>query len=159
MARLGNPLVYDLLVVADTLAMQRGRKGLRKASMRRAVSSAYYAVFHALCFVCASQLVGWSKANDLLEPVYRMLDHGSVKNRLTGKEAAAMVPAILEIGARFKDLQEARHNADYRTPALELSRDLTLQHIAEARRVVDLIEALPPEDRLKLAILLVTKAR
>lgn len=32
MARLGNPLVYDSLVVADTLAMQRGRKGLRKAS-------------------------------------------------------------------------------------------------------------------------------
>jgi hypothetical protein len=159
MARLGNPLVYDLLVVADTLAMQGGRKGLRKASMRRAVSSAYYAVFHALCFVCAGQLVGWSKANDLLEPVYRMLDHGSIKNRLTGKEAAAMAPAILEIGSRFKDLQEARHEADYRTPALEVSHDRTLRQIAKAREVIDLLEALLPEDRLKLAILLVTKAR
>lgn len=159
MARLGNPLVYDLLEVADTLASQRGRKSLRKASMRRAVSSAYYAVFHALCFVCASQLAGWSKANDLLEPVYRMIDHGSAKNRLTGKEAAAMSLAILEIGSRFKDLQEARHEADYRTPALEVSLDRTLQHIAEARRVIDLIESLASEDRLKLAILLVTKAR
>lgn len=159
MARLGNPLVYDLLVVADTLVMQKGRKDLRKASMRRAVSSAYYAVFHALCFVCASQLVGWNKANDLLEPVYRMLDHGSVKNRLIGKEAAAMTPAILEIGARFKNLQEARHEADYRTPALEVSHDRTLLQIAEAREVIDLIEALPSEDRLKLAILLITKAR
>ena len=88
-----------------------------------------------------------------------MLDHGTAKNRLTGKDAAAISSTLVEIGARFKDLQEARHEADYRTPALAVSRDRTLSHIAEARRVVDLIESLPPDDRLKLAILLVTKAR
>lgn len=159
MARLRDPLVYDLLEVADTLASQGGRKNLRKASMRRAVSSAYYAVFHALCFVCASELVGWGKANELTEPVYRLLDHGTAKNRLTGKEAAAISSAVLQIGTRFKDLQEARHEADYRTPALVVRRDRTLSQIAEARRIVDLIETLGSRDRLKLAVLLITKAR
>ena len=158
MARLGNPLVYDLLDVADGLAARTGRGNLRKASMRRAVSSAYYAAFHALCFVCASELVGWGRT-DLIEPVYRILDHGTAKNRLTGKEAAAMPPEILEIGTRFKDLQEARHEADYRPPSLTVRRDETLSHIAEARRIVDLIESLDTEHRLKLAILLITKAR
>ncbi|WP_342151322.1 hypothetical protein [Methylorubrum sp. SB2] len=159
MARSKNSLVDDLLGVAVALTEQGGRASLRKASLRRAVSTAYYAVFHALCFVCANELVGWRKANDLIEPVYRMLDHGTAKNRLIGKDAAAISPAIRQIGTGFRDLQEARHEADYRTPALNLSRDSTLQLIAEAREVVDLIEALPPEDRLKLAILLVTKAR
>ncbi|MGF3022181.1 hypothetical protein ACQVP2_05045 [Methylobacterium aquaticum] len=56
MARLGNPLVYDLLVVADMLAEQRGRRNLQKAAIRRAISSAYYAVFHGLCFVCTRAL-------------------------------------------------------------------------------------------------------
>ncbi len=55
-ARFGNPLVYDLLDVAEALAEQRGRRNLQKAAMRRAVSSAYYAVFHGLCFVCTRAL-------------------------------------------------------------------------------------------------------
>lgn len=159
MARQKNPIVDDLLEVAETLAAQGGRASLRRTAMRRAVSSAYYAVFHALCFVCASELVGWRKANDLIEPVYRMLDHSTAKNRLTGKDAAAISPAVLQIGTGFKDLQEARHEADYRTPGLEVSRERTLSQIEDARRIVDLIDTLPPEDRLKLAILLVTKAR
>ncbi len=159
MARSKNPLVDDFLEVAVALTEQGGRASLRRASLRRAVISAYYAVFHALCFVCASELVGWRKANDLIEPVYRMLDHGTAKNRLIGKDAASISPVVRQIGTGFRNLQEARHDADYRTPALELPRGLTLQHIAETRRIVDLVEALPPEDRLKLAILLVTKAR
>ena len=158
MPRLANPLVYDLIEVAEALAAEVGRANLRKAAMRRAVSSAYYAVFHALCFVCASELVGWSRTA-MLEPVYRMLDHGMAKRRLSGKEAAGMAGAILEIGTRFADLQEARHAADYCPPAMSVRRDETLSQIAAARRIIALIEALQPEDRKRLAILLITKAR
>ena len=158
MARLGNPLIYDLLAVADGLALQAGPLNLRKTSMRRAVSSAYYGAFHALCFICASEFVGWNKTG-LIEPVYRMLDHGTAKNRLTGKETAGMAPEISDIGTRFKGLQEARHAADYSTPALTVRRNETLNHITNARRIVELIESLGSEDRLKLAILLITKAR
>lgn len=159
MARSKNTLVADLLDIADQLAAQNGRPSLRKAAMRRAVSSAYYAVFHELCYVCADQLGVWTKANDLREPVYRLLDHGIARSRLIGKEAAAISSDILQIGTLFRDLQEARHSADYKSSAMAVSPDWAVSQIAEARRIVELIEALPPDDRLKLAILLVTKAR
>lgn len=42
---------------------------------------------------------------------------------------------------------------------MAVSQDWALSQLAEARRIVELIEALTPDDRLKLAILLVTKAR
>ncbi|MCJ2014625.1 hypothetical protein [Methylobacterium sp. J-076] len=159
MAGLKNPLVPDLLEVAELLVAQKGRLNLRKAAMRRAVSSAYYAVFHELCYVCADELKIWTKPTELLEPVYRLLDHGAARNRLTGKDAATISPAILQIGTLFKDLQEARHESDYRTPAMPVSRDWALSLIADARRIVDMIEGLPAQDRLKLAILLIAKTR
>lgn len=158
MARLANPLVYDLLAIADALAAQTGRMSLRKAGMRRTVSSAHYAVFHLLCFVCASELVGWSRT-EVLDPVYRLLDHGNAKRRLSGRDAAALAPTIFEIGTKFADLQEARHVADYSPPALPVRHDETLSLIAVAKQTVSLIESLEPEDRLKLAVVLIAKPR
>lgn len=158
MARLGSPLVYGFLATADILAAQAGSTNLRKAGMRRAVSSAYYAVFHALCFVCASEFVGWSRT-EMLDPVYRLLDHGTAKRRLIGRDAAALIPEILEIGTKFADLQEARHVADYSPPALPVRHDETLSLIAVAKQTVTLIESLQSEDRLKLAVLLIAKSR
>ncbi len=159
MARSGNTPAADLLEVAAMLAAQKGRQNLRKAAMRRPVSSAYYAAFHELCDVGADQIGVRAKGHDLREPVYRMLDHGIARARLTGREAAAISPDILRIGTLCKDLQEARPSADYTSSAMTVSKDWTLTQIAEARRIVELIETLTPEDRLKLAILPSVKAR
>ena len=158
MPRLGNPLVYALLEIAADLATRKGHVNVRKVAMRRSVSSAYYAVYHALCFVCADELVGWSRTTTL-EPMYRLLDHGLAKRRLNGRDAAAISSLILEIGTQFADLQEARHAADYAPPALAVRQDETLNLIAVAKRTVALIEALGKEDRLKLAVLLIAKPR
>ncbi|MCJ2111358.1 hypothetical protein MKK64_09155 [Methylobacterium sp. E-025] len=159
MPRLGNPIVYDLLDVAFGLAETRGRPNLRKAAHRRAVSSAYYAVFHALCFVCASELLGWTQPNTLVEPVYRLLDHGAAKQRLKGRGALAIGPQIVDIGNNFIDLQEARNLADYSPPGLLVRHDETLRLIALAAQTVTLIEQLPTTDRKQLAVLLIAKPR
>ncbi|MCJ2068641.1 hypothetical protein MKK75_07475 [Methylobacterium sp. J-030] len=158
MPRLGNTLVYDLLEVAETLARQGGRMNLRKASMRRAVSSAYYAVFHGLCFVCASVIVGWRRSGEL-ESVYRMLDHGQVRKRLTSPEAAQIAPAVATIGAAFAVLQERRHLADYSPPTMPVSQNETLAILNRARETVKALESLGDDQRRKLAVLLITKAR
>lgn len=158
MPRLGNPLVYDLLAVATTLAEQTGRTNLRKAAMRRGVSSAYYAVFHALCFVCASSLVGWGRT-DTLVPIYRSLEHGLAKNRLRSIEAKEIGSHVLAIGTSFAQLQEARHAADYNPPGLPVRTDETLNLIARAREIVTLIENLDANDRLRVAILLIARQR
>jgi len=158
MPRLGNPIVYDLLEVAETLAHQSGRMNLRKASMRRAVSTAYYAVFHGFCFVYASVIVGWSRTGEL-EPVYRMLDHGQARKRLTSAEAAEIGPVVARIGATFAFLEERRHLADYSPPALLVNKNETLAIVARAREAVEALESLGDDQRRKLAILLITKAR
>ncbi len=48
MARLPNRIVYEFLEVAEVLAQQKGSANLQQAAMRRAISTAYYALFHAL---------------------------------------------------------------------------------------------------------------
>ena len=159
MPRLGDPLVYDLLEVAKALADTRGRTNLRKAAMRRAVSSAYYAVFHALCFICASELIGWAQPAELLEPIYRLLDHGTAKQRLRGRGAAIANTPLGDIGNNVVDLQEARNAADYSPPALPVRHDETLRIIALAERTVTLIEELSAAERKTLAVLLVAKSR
>ena len=159
MPRLGNPLVYDLIETSRILAETRGRVNLRKAAMRRAISGAYYAVFHALCFVCSSELIGWNQDNDLVEPIYRLLDHGAVKKRLTGRDAHLIGPSILDIGNNVLSLQEARNAADYAPPALQVRHDETLRLIELARQTVTLIESLPTQDRRKLAVLLIARTR
>ena len=159
MPKLGDPLVYDLLEVSESLARTRGRTNLRKAAMRRSVSSAYYAVFHALCFVCASELIGWTQENDLVEPVYRLLVHGAAKKRLKGRDAGLIGASVVDIGNGFVELQDARNAADYSPPALIVRQDETLRLIALAGQTISLIEELTTQDRKKLAVLLVAKNR
>lgn len=47
MTTLRNPLVRDLLDLADGLARQIGRPSFRQAALRRSVGTAYHALFHA----------------------------------------------------------------------------------------------------------------
>ncbi|KMO40115.1 hypothetical protein VQ03_14625 [Methylobacterium tarhaniae] len=159
MPRLGNPLVYDLIDVAAALVEQRGRRNLEKAAMRRAVSSAYYAVFHGLCFVCTRALGLWRRDASVTESIYRLLDHGQVKRRLSGREAAELGSVIAGIGTAFADLQERRHRADYSPPNLEVSRDVTRTVIARARKTIFDLESLDDDQCRRLAVLLITKAR
>lgn len=156
--RLPKPLVHDLLAVADALAAQAGPASLQQACMRRAVSSAYYALFHALCFVCADALVGWGKTA-VLPPIYRSLDHRPVARALRSAEARRIDPRIGRIGAYFTDLQEQRHAADYAPPAALFGHTQTLDLIDDARDAVALIEDLDAALRLDLAILLIARQR
>jgi hypothetical protein len=96
-----------------------------QASLRRAVSSAYYAVFHLLI---ADATSNWS--NVPLRPALgRAFDHGLMKtasNRLLNKsefpfigEDPLVVASLRFVAARFSQLQEDRHFADY-----NLTKDL-----------------------------------
>ncbi|AWN49736.1 hypothetical protein DK419_28205 [Methylobacterium terrae] len=159
MPRLGNPLVYDLLAVADLLAEQRGRRSLQKAAMRRAVSSAYYAAFHGICFVCTRALGLWRRDASLTEPVYRLLDHGQIRKRLSGREAAELGPVVAGIGIDFAELQALRHLADYSSPSLEIRLTEARSTVVRARKTIADLESLDDDQCRRLAVLLITKAR
>ena len=113
---------HDLLEQAKHLATRdRGRP--KQASLRRAVSTAYYALFHLLVDEATRVLI----SDRTLRPlVSRAFDHGEMKqasqafaeNRLPREVAALagpVIPADLQLVAQnFADLQPNRHDADYK---------------------------------------------
>ena len=157
-----NPLVGNLIDVARHLAAMPGKAGQRQAALRRAVSTAYYALFHQLCFLVADELVGWSKTEQLA-PIYRLIDHGPVERVLSSDAAGRLGEDVAKIGSTFRDLQALRRDADHSQPgrlgyeAKLFSKTETLSFITQAERAIDVVAALPNETRLRLATLLVTQ--
>jgi hypothetical protein len=114
-------LPTDLLAQAAHLARLDPRRP-RQASLRRAVSTAYYALFHLLIQEATSILIAAPAARDRFS---RAFEHGAMKsaskafasprpNQLSDLTGGAPVPADLQaIAETFVALQEARHEADY----------------------------------------------
>ena len=120
-------------------------------SLRRAVSTAYYAMFHALASSNADCLIG--PPNDSLSEhawsrVYRGLNHDAAKRSLQ-QDQRLFSPAIRRFADTFAQLQDQRHLADYEhSKVFTLSETLTwidqaedaiqnfMQTAAEERKMV-----------------------
>jgi ATP phosphoribosyltransferase regulatory subunit HisZ len=99
----------------------------RQVDVRRAISSAYYAVFHALLTAAADEFVGKTKhASPEYALLYRSINHGWLRSLCDGlkgaqptKRFASYAPAggfgpnIQALSLAVIDLQEKRHAADY----------------------------------------------
>src|SRR5215831_1344468 len=108
-------MVERLLDLADQLV----REGRRSSALRRrAVSTAYYAVFHALAKSCASILLpSMDRNSEIYERVYRALDHGPLKTAFMAKAGPlADRDSLQKIGNLVVRLQSERHRADYLPP-------------------------------------------
>ena len=103
-------------------------------SLRRAVSTAYYALFHALANSNADCLIG-APTDPLLQHawsrVQRGLDH-TVARRNLEQDRRRFSQPVQEFIATFAALQNARHTADY-----DSSRQFTL---TEAQSWIDQAE-------------------
>ncbi len=117
-------------LIRHAQALLHPRKGAPKqVDLRRAISAAYYAAFHAVLRAAADEFVGSSKAarkSAAYELVYRGYEHAQMKSAcldLSKPQMPARFAAIF--GAQhlpqmyrstaivFVALQEARHLADY----------------------------------------------
>jgi uncharacterized protein (UPF0332 family) len=114
-------LHFDLIEQAEHLA-HRESKRPRQASLRRAVSATYYAVFHLLIDDAALKLVP-NLPTSLRSQVRRAFAHGEMRNaceqftkssqvfsRLLAQPIESELQAIAEA---FVELQLQRHLADY----------------------------------------------
>jgi hypothetical protein len=147
----------DLLDIASQLAqLEQGKP--RQTSLRRAVSSAYYALFHALARLCADNLVGISKPWDVYAPIYRSLDHGRAKE-VFKRVSSHRGSGVAIIGQIFILLQERRHTADYDPLPFQFGRAETLDLIEQSRQAIMQINALSLEDRLFIATQLLARTR
>jgi uncharacterized protein (UPF0332 family) len=108
----------DLLRQALQLVHKEPRNP-KQASLRRAVSTAYYALFHLLI---SEAVANWNRVN-LRAALGRAFDHNTMKaasNRLKDSrqfpfrgEDPSMVGALKTVAETFTQLQEKRHIADY----------------------------------------------
>jgi len=121
----------DLLVQAAQLA-RVDKKKPKQANLRRAVSAAYYALFHLLIDASTRFLVSGPQREALRQQLARSFDHGQMKTAAkafaSGNQAgpwikilgAAPSADLVDVAKAFIELQEARHEADY-----DLSRSFT----------------------------------
>ena len=145
-------MAASLLDLADQLVEEGAR---RAALRRRAVSTAYYAVFHSLAKSCASILLpSIDRDSEAYERVYRALDHGSIKAMTKGGS-----DNLQKIGRLVVQLQIERHRADYLPPKKGLFLDDAKLLVDQARRAVTEIESFGEEDRIALATSLLFKSR
>lgn len=152
-------MIDDLLALADDLAKREtGRP--KQASLRRAVGTAYYAVFHALAKMCADQLVGTTKPWDVYTPIYRAINHAAARKVFSSvRKDHGDGAAVAAIGVTFSSLHEKRLEADYDPEPFSHTRQEVKDLIQEARNAIEAINSLPPETKLRLAVQFVTKTR
>ena len=122
------------------------------ADLRRAISTAYYAVFHALAASNAELIAGRPQSDmssQAWERVYRRLDHGRAQNNLR-----AALPYLSQSGANFAstfiELQGIRHEADY-APNWEIDITGTLNMISLAETAIRGFAQLTEEERRFIA--------
>lgn len=150
-------MVERLLSAADDLLRKHPRSS---AYRRRAVSTAYYALFHALAKVCTETLLPDARRSSAeYAKIYRALDHATTKNAF-GKSPLKDDPKINEVGEAFVALQSERHRADYLPPEASLFALSECQRlIGLAEQAIETLEALDNDQRRTLATFAVFKSR
>ena len=123
----------DLLDQAEHLARMSPKRP-KQAHLRRALSSAYYAVFHTLCRSNADTLVGTgtNRSEKASRQAYRAVDHGQAKKRCRSAVEKGFPSSIVSFANAFVGLQELRHRADY-DPETAFTRTEVLNQIRVAR--------------------------
>lgn len=119
-----------------------------EADLRRAISTAYYAVFHTLAASNAELIAGQPQSNVssyAWERVYRRLDHGRAQNNLRAVLNLLSPPGAF-FARTFIELQGMRREADY-DPNFSITRTRTLNTIAEAETAIRNFAQLTQEER------------
>jgi hypothetical protein len=165
MVRLADDLLADavgVLMEPGLLLRSPGQRGrLNQVRIRRAISAAYYGVFHTLCALVADSLVGRvrvTRPNRAWAQAYRSLEHRKAKDRLEkllDRDRVGTLhgfpPAIAGVAIAFKTLQEERHRADYDPDAnFHWIEAVTL--VRSALQAVSSLDALPKVHAKALAI-------
>jgi uncharacterized protein (UPF0332 family) len=152
-----NP--HDLIQVALHLANASGKKP-KQAHLLRAISTAYYAMFHALARCCADTMIGGpsaTRSKPAWRQVYRSLDHGPAKNAWVACSKIGDFPVeIQDFANLFRTMQEKRHKADY-DPLEKAYKSEVLVDIDQVQASIERFGLAPLKDRRAFAALVLFK--
>ncbi len=155
----------DLIRIARQLAsgvMDGNRGRPRQTELCRAVSAAYYALFHTLALSGANSLAGSSSTSrnqPAWRQTYRALEHGRARNQCANQSAMGSFPAeIQDFGRLFVRLQSQRHSADY-DPYARFSRANVMRLIEATGEAIARFENAAAVDRRSFAIHVLLRLR
>lgn len=145
--------------VVGTKATATSRQA-RQENLKRAVSTAYYAMFHALCRSNADTL-----ADGQISPIsrlswtrnYRALEHRQAKNRLLQIEQDLPAPAR-QFTTAFALLQSRREAADY-NPHRSFTRAEAATLLNSAENAIQEYMQMPRNERRAIASLMLMQER
>ena len=138
--------------------------GPEQVNLRRAISAAYYALFHAVCEVFAESVVGDGKElKRAWLQTYRSLNHKTVCNRLIeihnflNSDKKEQQPkqlnfplSLKEVASTFSSLKDGREEADYNPQSERLQRPDVAGQIVLAKKAINELQKL--DDKHKTAL-------
>lgn len=132
----------------------------RQADLRRAISTAYYALFHALAKDAADLLVGVGadRPDKAWSHTYRALQHGDAKSACEAVRNMNFPATIMSCADAFITLQLERHNADY-DPDYQARREGADAAIRQAEDAIRNLHKSSKRDHRAFAIQLLLKKR
>ena len=155
----------ELIALAHALVngvITGGAAPVSQTELRRAVSCAYYAMFHTLALSNANTLIGASSADQqrwAWQQTYRAADHRPTRNKLSSASLGNRFPrAIRRFGVVFADVQRVRHSADY-DPHSEFSTTDVTELIDRVETTIANFNQTPADTRRDLAIHILTNVR
>lgn len=156
---MSTPLYEQLIQTSILLASSDDPS---QANLRRAVSTAYYAIFHRLAECCAEMLVGNPTTNltrDVWSHAYRGLEHGTAKNQCDGDlEKRGFSYKITQIASQFVRLQARRHIADY-DPYGQFTKSDVDGDVFMAAVSIDMFDSVDEEEQRAFAAWILLRPR
>ena len=121
-------------------------------ALRRAVSTAYYAMFHALATSNADLIVGAKTPANQSNWIatYRSLRHFRAQNPLHGWPHLFSTP-VQNFAVVIAGIKEERENADY-NPDANFTQNQVVSWIDSAERAIIEFNAASPQERAMVAI-------
>ena len=133
----------------------------RQTDLQRAVSDAYYALFHTLAICCSDTLVGtgYYRQQPEWRQVYRSLEHGYARRQCGDSRIMSQFPLeIRQFAEHFANAQLQRHLADY-DPDTRLGRREVLRLIDETEQIINDFNRSPFHRRRAFAVRVLFRTR
>ena len=140
-----------LIETARSLA-ETGRGRPAQARLRRAVSTAYYAMFHCLAASAADLFIG-KKRGPAWHRTYRALEHGTARNACQqGRSMLEFPVAVRNFAKTFVMLQAQRQQADYALDVDAYQKSDVLEHVTSAELAIRQFEQADVDARRGFAV-------
>ena len=143
--------------------LTRAKGKPRQADLRRAVSAAYYAVFHALCEETADSLIGTAhpdRTERAWVQTYRAIHHAKARTACKNFVGAASDFPVeaQQFALIFVRLQQKRHSADY-DPISRFRKEEVQAFVDGAQTAISNFKSLPRRQKSAFAALMLFQKR